>query len=757
MSMLILSLIIIETNSEGPCIFEPKEDLRFKASLDLISFQISAGLGLNSNLFIPIKCKSKSSIKEILKQNNLDFCTGTLTKAQASLFINQTYYTLKISNVICNLINYLITENTGTNEMLQALEFCLRFEEAELLKISKDGSLDKPKENKKGSIENSFSPNMEQIKELQDSPINSIQKKWEDQTYELSIVPGIAKRDLILYYPQPKKESKDSSTNRSEKKLFLNTISESQQVFLKEETTRKGFELLLTQLLNYTQSSFGFIGEIKIDSTNKRYLVSHALSNISWDEESRKFYEQSYSSGLDFRNLETLFGQTISSGKVYISNSPETDPNSSGVPEGHPKIHSFIGIPFYYGEEFMGMIGLANKKDGYEIKLVQEIEPILISSAILVHAHKSQQNKLQIQEELKKSKEELESILTSMRDIVFELDENLTISNFWTGDETLLFLPPNQLKGLKLSSINGFPALYELIEKCNSTLASGKRETLEYALQIKGENIWFKAVINLIHSSDNGKRLSVLIQDYTEHKEWEHKISKALEKEKELNLLKSRFIGMASHEFRGPLSCIQSSAEIMDIYLSKFENNTEKFAKHIQTIRQETEHLTGLVNEILLIGKTESKNIEIKSQHINLAELIESISNRNHYQNQFKIEFKGKNRKVLSDKLHLEHILENLISNAIKYTPKGNDIPEVVIGIQANNFIITIKDFGIGIPETDKANLFQSFFRASNVGNIEGNGMGLVLVKNFVELHNGKIEIETEQDKGTIFTITLPG
>lgn len=759
MSTLILSLIFIEVDSQEPCAFSSRESSIFKdtteSNLDMISIQLQGVSSLHSNLFYPLRSNSKNLLENYLKKNQLNYCKGPITHAQARLFLNMDKGQENFYPHACFLLNQLLADPSNSNDILTAIQFCLNHPKATLIKLNEDGSLHDFSINKDKIGESIYAPFKDDIIELQSSKKQSIHKKWNNQTYELLVVPGIVENNFILGYQKPTEEK--SHKNNPDKKLFLNTISESQQVFLKEETTRKGFELLLNQLLKYTHSSFGFIGEIKTDSSNQRYLVSHAISNISWDDKSRKFYEQSYSSGLEFRNLDTLFGQTITNGKTYISNSPETDSKSSGVPNGHPKINSFIGIPFYYGDEFMGMIGLANKVGGYEASLEQAIEPILISCATLVHAHKSQQNKLQIQEELKKSKEEIESILIAMRDIVFELDEDLTISNFWTGDESLLFLPPKQLKGLKLSGIIGFPSLQELIEKCKATLASGKRETLEYFLRIKGEDIWFKAVINRIHTPEKPKRLSVLIQDNTEHKEWENKISRALEKEKELNQLKSRFIGMASHEFRGPLSCIQSSAEIMDIYLSKFENNTEKFSKHIQTIRKETEHLTGLINEILLIGKTESKSMEIKSQQINLADLIAGISNRNNYQNQFSINFTGEKRNVLSDKLHLEHILENLISNAIKYTPHGKDIPEVGIEIRANNFILTIKDYGIGIPETDKANLFQSFFRASNVGNIEGNGMGLVLVKNFVELHNGKIALETEQNKGTIFTITLPG
>ncbi|MCA0428165.1 MAG: GAF domain-containing protein [Bacteroidetes bacterium] len=763
MAKLILTLIISKKESEDLFKITSKDTIgepNIEGDLQtLISIEIESILPQKTSLFIPISGESKDLLIQLLKTSRITYKVGKIDSGHAQLLQDSNPNEINLGPFLEALVQEINMELTQTLDFNQVINYYLNNINNCYLIVTQKGKLvvGVGEEYERISKDyNAFQADItNSLSRLTQSSKNSVEIQLNTKDYLLDQLPGLGK--LAIYCIRNKPQLKITESEASEQKLFLNTITESQQVYLKEETTRKGFELLLNQLLSYTESSFGFIGEVKTHENNARYLVSHALSNIAWDDASKSYYEKSYQSGIEFRNTSTLFGQTLLSGEVYISNSPETDPNSGGVPHGHPKLHSYIGIPFYFGDEFTGMIGLANKKGGYDATLVSKIEPILVTCANLVNAHKSQQQKNQIQEDLKKSKADLESIIISMRDIVFELDENLTITNFWTGDEALLFLPPEKLKGLNLVSLAEFPSIIELTKKCESTLKTGERGYLEYTLPIRGKETWFKATINRIQTKGQKNRLSILIQDYTEAKEWEQTNLIALEKEKQLNLLKSRFISMASHEFRGPLSCIQSSAEIMEIYLNQAESNTEKLNKHIKTIRQETQHLTGLVNEILLLGKTESSNIEVKNQEIDLRELIESISERNKFHAQYKLSFSEPFRLVKSDPLHLEHILENLLSNAIKYSIPGNPIPEVRSYFNESSFSIEIKDYGIGIPEKDKENLFQSFFRAGNVTGISGNGMGLVLVKNFVELHKGTITYTSEENKGTTFIINLPG
>jgi PAS domain S-box-containing protein len=144
------------------------------------------------------------------------------------------------------------------------------------------------------------------------------------------------------------------------------------------------FEDLLQLLLNFTGSGYGFMGEVLRDEQGQPYLKTHAITNIAWNEEMQAFYEKHKAQGLEFRNLKTLFGAALVTGETVISNSPATDPRRGGLPPGHPPMNSFLGIPIKQDGEMIGMIGLSNRPGGYDLALVEEIEPLLSTYATII-------------------------------------------------------------------------------------------------------------------------------------------------------------------------------------------------------------------------------------------------------------------------------------------------------------------------------------------------------------------------------------
>ncbi len=231
---------------------------------------------------------------------------------------------------------------------------------------------------------------------------------------------------------------------------------------------------------------------------------------------------------------------------------------------------------------------------------------------------------------------------------------------------------------------------------------------------------------------------------------------KALEKEKELGELKSRFVTMASHEFRTPLTTILSSAELLKRYSHKW--GEEKKLSHLQHIQAAVKHMTALLNDVLLIGKAEAGKLEFNPISLDVTkfctELVEEIqlTTDTHH-----IDFhtQGECHNACMDEKLLRHILSNLLSNAIKYSPAGGNVHFDLIFDQGNA-VFQIQDQGIGIPETEQEQLFNSFHRASNVGNISGTGLGLAIVKKAVDLHAGNITVDSEVGVGTTFIVTIP-
>lgn len=237
----------------------------------------------------------------------------------------------------------------------------------------------------------------------------------------------------------------------------------------------------------------------------------------------------------------------------------------------------------------------------------------------------------------------------------------------------------------------------------------------------------------------------------------EQELKEALEKEKELNELKSRFVSMASHEFRTPLTTIASSSELLSMY--KKTEQQEKREKHLKRIKSAVTNLTGVLGDFLSLSKLEEGKIHSQPVEFTLEELlkeaVEDMYSLLKPEQTIKTNFTKTNQTVILDKKLFKNILINLLSNAIKYSDKGSAI---WLNVKLENKLISasLKDEGIGIPEEDQKHLFSRFFRAENAINIQGTGLGLNIVKRYLEILNGSIEFESVQGKGTIFYFKIP-
>ncbi len=230
----------------------------------------------------------------------------------------------------------------------------------------------------------------------------------------------------------------------------------------------------------------------------------------------------------------------------------------------------------------------------------------------------------------------------------------------------------------------------------------------------------------------------------------------ALEKEKELNELKSRFVSMASHEFRTPLATILSSVSLVTKYGKN--GDKENQMRHINRIKNSITHLTDILNDMLLISNLEEGKIIISSELFDIAEfttsVIQELQTVIKTGQQIHYKYTGNVKVLLNNKL-LKNILFNLISNASKFSAESTVI-EVFTDVKDSIIELKVVDHGIGIPEEDQEHLFERFFRANNVTNIQGTGLGLNIVAKYVELMNGNITFKSKVNQGTTFIINLP-
>ncbi len=238
--------------------------------------------------------------------------------------------------------------------------------------------------------------------------------------------------------------------------------------------------------------------------------------------------------------------------------------------------------------------------------------------------------------------------------------------------------------------------------------------------------------------------------------ESKQEVLQALERERELNELKSRFVTTASHEFRTPLGTILSSVSL----IARYQNTEDqpKREKHIDRIKSAVNNLTEILNDFLSLEKLEEGIIRNNPTPLHLEKFMKDIIDEMrallkagqyiHYQHSGDFE-------IVLDCHLLKNIMLNLISNAIKYSPENKEI-WVKSELINNNLKIDVIDQGIGIPDEDKPHLFERFFRANNAGNIQGTGLGLNIVKKYVELMDGSITYESQFGKGTTFTVIIP-
>ncbi|MDP4151434.1 MAG: ATP-binding protein [Bacteroidota bacterium] len=252
------------------------------------------------------------------------------------------------------------------------------------------------------------------------------------------------------------------------------------------------------------------------------------------------------------------------------------------------------------------------------------------------------------------------------------------------------------------------------------------------------------------------QRTFILREALQELEKSQEELSEALSKEKELGEIKSRFVSMASHEFRTPLSTILSSANLLSRYTST--EDQDKRDKHIKRTKDAVKHLNNLLEDFLSLGKLQEGKIKADPSPFSVRDLLEEVTEE--MQSLAKegqvihCRYDG-DRVLVSDKRMVKNILINLLSNAVKFSAEGAPI-ELGAKSRPAGIAISVRDEGIGISIEDRQHLFSSFFRGANVINIEGTGLGLHIVKRYLDLLHGSIQLDSELGKGTVVTIELP-
>lgn len=296
-----------------------------------------------------------------------------------------------------------------------------------------------------------------------------------------------------------------------------------------------------------------------------------------------------------------------------------------------------------------------------------------------------------------------------------------------------------------------------------TSIATARKKLQDYAEELKKANENLEAEVlkrtteleetnQLLISANAAMALEVELRRKTEQE-----AINLLEKEKELNELKSRFVSMASHEFRTPLAGILTSLSLLARY--EGPEHAEKRIRHIGIIRSSVRNLTAILNDFLSLEKLESGRVELQTEEFPIKTLAEEIvaemeGGLKKGQSIELVLCEGLDR-VKADRHLLRNILINLISNAIKYSPEGSPV-KLKFCSEGQFLKVDVVDQGMGIPEKDQQHMFDRLFRASNVTNIQGTGLGLNIVKRYLDLHGGTINFVSHEGLGSTFTFSIP-
>jgi PAS domain S-box-containing protein len=661
---------------------------------------------------------------------------------------------------------------------------------------------------------------------------------------------------------------------------LLRVLQEINEDFIKSpESKRELFKKMLDYVLKVTGSEYGFIGEVFMQD-GKEVLRTYAITDISWNEETRALYKKYEQQGMLFTNHNTLFGYTLRTGETVISNDPANDTRRGGIPHGHPPLNSYMGMAVKDSHgTLIGMMGLANKKSGYETSDIAYLQPFLSTCGTMIIALRSMQERTRIEEEnteiykklLKaQSIAKLGSWVYDMQTNevrwseelygIYEIPETGPVLDYksyharlnqedadrndaiiteamaqgkdFTYEERLVFPDGRN----KIVLVNGSPVFNEQkelvrIEGTTQDITQRKRQeeelqrffnlavdlfcistkecfiirnsrSLNSALGYRDEELHAVPFIEFVHPDDKvrtqeevefiirggtsrnfenryrrksgeyvtlswtatfdeeSQLIYAAAEDITDKKVMEKSLLES-QIEAEKSKAKDIFLANMSHEIRTPLNAIIGFNDILSQTAL-----TEEQKKNVDFIGNASRTLSVLVNDILDISKLESGKLDLEHAPFRIEELARQVVQM------YTTKAKAKGVKLLfsfdqeipavliGDETRLSQILLNLISNAIKFTEKGS-IELRVLELQRSDqkaaIYFEVKDTGIGIDKAKLDLIFERFTQAESYTTrvYGGTGLGLNIVRSLVELHNGKLDVDSELGKGSTFRFTI--
>ena len=568
-------------------------------------------------------------------------------------------------------------------------------------------------------------------------------------------------------------ESKNSEIQVDRKNKLLNGINKVFQEFLACKTVENVVGKCLEVAKELTGSEFSFIGEVNECGR----LDERAISPPGWDTctiNPEKSVEL-----LSNMELVSYWGRTVKEGKSQIVNDPDSDPNKRGVPEGHPPIRSFLGVPLKQGNRTIGLIALANKEGGYTEEDKDNIETL---SVAFVEALKREQAEIKLnktlnnlEKQVKKRTSELENVYKALKESEVKyrsLYENAPVGIFHsTLDGKYIDVNP------ELARLLGYDSPEDLISTVNKSSIADiiyvdkklRPGFLESALK---DNAWFKTenlyrrkngeiITGDLSFRDFGKDnegnplLEGFMTDITSRKIAEEKLHEIItELERSNNELES-FAYITSHDLQEPLRTIASYAQLIERrYKGKLDPDADEFIEFMVNGASRMKQMIQGLLDYSRVGTRGHEFTEFESTDA----LNYALSNLGSAISEAGAEITYHELPVISaDKDQIVRVFQNLIGNALKFR-REKLTPKIHISAvkEDNKYIFSVQDNGIGLEKQYSEHIFEVFKRLHAIGEYQGTGIGLAVVKRIIDRHGGHVWVESKLGKGSTFYFTLP-
>jgi len=538
-------------------------------------------------------------------------------------------------------------------------------------------------------------------------------------------------------------------------------ITRLQAHYIRGAEPRQVFDALLPELLALADSEYGFIAEVWRDERGQPYLKLFTLTDIAWDEASRRLVQSQRDSGLEFRNLNTLFGAAVTSGQPVIANEPARDARSGGLPPGHPPLRAFLGVPLQQGGALVGVVGLANRPGGYDQVLLERLQPLFATVGSIMGQVQTDRERRRTERALRESEALYRAIFefapigiaqVSLDGRYLEVNQRLC---------EILGRSADELRRLRFHDISQPDDLARDLEQLPRLLGGElERYTMEKRfLRPDGSTVWTLLTVALLRDA-RGLPMKIVstLEDIGERKQLEQARVTAQAAER-ANRAKTEFLSRMSHELRTPLNAVLGFAQLLR--MDAREPLSAAQQERVQHVERAGLHLLGMINDVLDLSRIEQGALLLQPGLLAVRAVAEEavallLPAAEEHGITLHLPPGADEAIVWADRLRLRQVLVNLLSNAVKYNRPGGRA-ELSWSAEHGRVRIAVRDTGFGLTAEQRAHLFEPFNRlGAEHGRVEGTGIGLVITHRLVQLMQGTMEVDSVPGTGTCFSVLLP-